>query len=246
MSKNFELMNRAEREMEALRFQVAPMPVSPAETAPRGLDPLAREETNRLVQRLFLAMGAGAPRVVVFTGAEHGDGCSWVAAHTAQALASQVAGSVCLVDANLRHPDIHRYFGIDPNQGLTEAILQTGPVRQFAQSTGQRNLWVLPAGKSVPDSHTLLKSARLAARIAELRAEFDHVLIDVPPVNAYVDGLSLGQLVDGFVLVLQANLTRREAARKAKEIIESARLRLLGAVLNKRTFPIPLSIYSRL
>lgn len=246
MSKNFELLSRAERDMEASRFQVATMPVRAADPAPRGLDPRAREETIRLVQRLFLAAGAGAPRVVVFTGAEQGDGCSWVAVHTAQTLASQVAGSVCLVDGNFRNPDIHRYFGVDPNQGLSEAILQSGPVRQFTQLTAQRNLWVLPAGKTVADTHSLLKSARLAARIAELRAEFDHVLIDVPPINAYVDGLSMGQLTDGFVLVLQANTTRREAARKAKETIEGARLRLLGAVLNKRTFPIPMSIYSRL
>jgi Mrp family chromosome partitioning ATPase len=56
----------------------------------------------------------------------------------------------------------------------------------------------------------------------------------------------LGRFADGIVLVLQSNATRREAALKAKESFEVASVRLLGAVLNKRTFPIPQNLYQRL
>jgi Mrp family chromosome partitioning ATPase len=79
--------------------------------------------------------------------------------------------------------------------------------------------------------------------LAQLHKEFDYVLINVPAV--ILDGAASlwGPLVDGVILVVEANLTRREVARKAKESLESANVRLLGAVLNNRTFPIPETIY---
>jgi len=80
----------------------------------------------------------------------------------------------------------------------------------------------------------------------ELRSEFDYVLVDVPPIIQYADATLLGQLADGIVLILEANSTRRETMRKAKESLEAASLRLLGAVLNKRTFPIPEFLYRKL
>ena len=95
------------------------------------------------------------------------------------------------------------------------------------------------------DSSALLNSELMSARIAELRSEFDYVLIDVPPLNSYSDGLVLAHLSDGLVMVLEANATRREAALRVAENLRAKQVRVLGAVLNKRTFPIPDSLYHR-
>jgi Mrp family chromosome partitioning ATPase len=65
-------------------------------------------------------------------------------------------------------------------------------------------------------------------------------------LNTYSDGVALGQLADGVVLVLEANSTRREAAAKVTENLRAAQIKILGAVLNKRTFPIPGFLYHRL
>ena len=72
------------------------------------------------------------------------------------------------------------------------------------------------------------------------------MLVDAPPLNQYADGSILGQIADGVVLVLEANSTRRESALKAIEALRGAQADVLGAVLNKRTFPIPESVYRRL
>ena len=72
------------------------------------------------------------------------------------------------------------------------------------------------------------------------------ILIDAPPINTYVDAALLGRMADGLVMIVQANHTRREAAQRAKEILDAAGVRVLGAVLNKRTFPIPEFLYRRL
>jgi Mrp family chromosome partitioning ATPase len=83
-------------------------------------------------------------------------------------------------------------------------------------------------------------------RIAELRSAFDYVLIDAPPLNSYADAMVFGRLTDGVVLVLEANATRREAAVRVTESLQATRIPVLGAVLNKRTFPIPSALYKRI
>jgi Mrp family chromosome partitioning ATPase len=65
-------------------------------------------------------------------------------------------------------------------------------------------------------------------------------------LNTYADGVTIARLADGIVLVLEANATRREAASKVTENLRAAQVKILGAVLNKRTYPIPESLYHRL
>jgi receptor protein-tyrosine kinase len=91
-----------------------------------------------------------------------------------------------------------------------------------------------------------MNSDRMKTRLAELRKEFDYVLIDVPPLNKYADATALARQTDGVVVVLEANVTRKEAATKAVESLRSSGISILGAVLNKRTFPIPEKLYNLL
>lgn len=80
------------------------------------------------------------------------------------------------------------------------------------------------------------------ARIAELANEFDYVLVDASASEA----ASAGRLTDGVVMVLAANATQRDAAISMRMTLEAANIPILGAVLNKRTFPIPDRIFKYL
>ncbi len=186
------------------------------------------------------------PRAVAFAGVDHGNGCSRICVRVAETLARNIRGSVCLVEANLRSPALPEMFGTTNHHGLTDALLQEGPIRSFAKPVRGDRLWLLSCGSLAADSSNLLNSERLKARFAELRKEFDFVLIDAPPLTPYADAIALAQLTDGFVLVLEANSTRREAALKVAENLRASRIQVLGAVLNKRTFPIPELLYSKL
>lgn len=246
MSRNFELLQQVEKEHELFRAPMFPNTSGNGQRTHLDLSALSREESMRLVQRLFLSPDLDAPRVVLFCSVETADGASWVCIRAGETLASQTKSSVCLVDANLRTPFLHRHFRVDTLRGLTDAALQPGSIRNFAHRVNGGNLWLLPSGSNPMDPHGLLNSDRLYSRMAELKAKFDYVLIDAPPVNLYADTLLLGKLADGVVLVVQANSTKREAARKAKESLEFANVRILGIVLNKRVFPIPESLYCRI
>jgi capsular exopolysaccharide synthesis family protein len=245
MSRNFELLQQIEKEHEVFPAATRPAISGNGRKPGLDLDAISLEERVKLVQRLFLLPGSEAPRLVVFCGVESGDGSSWVCTRASETLASQVKASVCVVDANLRTPFLHQHFRTDNLLGLADAVYQSGPVRKFAHQLNGANLWLITCGSKTTDSHSLLASEGLRSRLAELRAEFDYVLVDGPPVNLYADTALLGKLVDGVVLVVQANSTHREAARKAKESLDSANVRLLGVVLNKRTFPIPEFLYRK-
>jgi succinoglycan biosynthesis transport protein ExoP len=251
MSKNFELLQQAE-----LLTAAVSAPKSSAVQAGQyagthsngherrlDLDRVAEEESLRLVQTVFLA--ANAPRVVMFAGIDSGNGCSHICAQAAEMLATNVPGSVCLVDGNLRKPSLPEFFGVSNHHGLTDSLRNTGAIREFAKKLRLDNLWLLSCGSLAADSSVLLNSELLKTRMAELRAEFDYVLIDSPPLSRYSDGMVLGQLADGVVLVLEANATRREVAMRVADSLRTKDIKVLGAVLNKRTFPIPDAVYKR-
>jgi len=246
MSRSVELLRQSEKQHDLYRTSGGSTVPAEGRFSRLDLQALTREEVVKLVQNLFLLPGLDRPRAVVFSGFEHGNGCSWICAHACESLATQGTESVCLVDANFRSPSQHQYFGVDNIVGLAEAVLQNGAVRNFTQRLSGSNLWLLTSGFHTLDPHSLLSSDRLRSRIMELRSEFEHVLIDAPPINHYTDATLLGQLADGIVLVVEANSTRRETARKAKETLQAANVRVFGAVLNKRTFPVPEFLYHKL
>lgn len=203
-------------------------------------------EALRVVQQVFFLQTKETPHVVVFAGIDHGNGCSHICASVAETLAQDRQKSICLVEANFRSPGLPQLFGTSNHYGLTNAILEDGPIRAFATPLNRENLWLLSAGTLAADSQNLLSSERLGNRLKELREEFDFVIFDAPPLTRYGDAIALGRLSDGLVLILEANATRREAASAVAANLRSANIPILAAVLNKRTFPIPEKVYSKI
>jgi polysaccharide biosynthesis transport protein len=252
MSRNFELLHEAGRAADMLRARVEEYVAPPAAeifvpgTPSLPIEGAAREELNKLVQRLFLMPVGQRTRQVVFTGTEPGNGCSWICAHVADILASQTPASVCVVDCDVHYPTLHSEFQVANHYGLAEALQSGEPIRQFAQQLSRPNLWLLSCGSGSEHSQQMLTVDRMRKRMFELRSEFDYVLLDVAPLNSSNHALVLGNWCDGVALVLKANSSNRKAARKVLQDLQAANTPVLGAVLNQRTFPIPESIYNKL
>ena len=254
MSKNFELMQGLVGEAlpaAAYGRESEKVVAFESEDARRdtcdlsAFDALARQECSKLVQRIFL----GQPdllHTVVFAGIDRGNGCSRICVETARILAASTSGSVCLVDANLRTPSLPGFMGVPNHRGLVTSLLEDGEMRSFTKQLEPSNLWLLSAGTVDSQSPSLLSTSRLKVRLQELRKEFLYVLIDSPALNLYADALALGGIADGVVVVLQADSTRRESALKGLQTLREARINVLGAVLNRRAFPIPDFVYRRL
>jgi capsular exopolysaccharide synthesis family protein len=246
MSLNYEILRCADAAKDLFQPAGRTAASTPADIASQNGNHPMQEEILKLVQRIFGSKEEKPCRTVVFSAVESGNGCSWICARVAETLAAHTDGSVCVVDGNVHSPSLHRHFGVDNKTGLMDLMHNDGPAREFARQIHGGNLWLVPSGIPESEAHTMLRSDYLRSRLAELQSAFNYVLIDAPPMSLYADALMLGQMADGMVMVVEANATRREAAHRAKEYLEAGKVKLLGAVLNKRTFPIPESIYKRL
>jgi Mrp family chromosome partitioning ATPase len=228
------------REIEQKQALLSNNSFDPALTAGKSSQqaiprPLASDLMAGLVQRIFLQTQQKPPHLVVFAAVDHGSGCSQIAASVARALTASAPGAVCLVEANFRSPALPRMLGTTNYQGFTDALQRPGKIRSFMKPMGNGSLWLLSSGPIAADSPNLLAAERMRARFAELRAEFNFVIIDAPPLSRYADAIALGQLSDGLVLVLEAGSTRQDAALTAVQYVRSSRIQVLGAVLNKGT-----------
>jgi len=248
MSRNFELLNQMGK-TPVMVPEAEPLPPQEGEAVnfipPMEMDAMAREEITKMVHRLFLLASSDAPHRVVFSATEPGNGTTFVCAHAAEILASQVGRTVCVVDCNFRSPSLHEQFGVENHRGLSDALRGDGPIQQYARQL-HRNLWLVSAGTASESAVGLLTSDRMRMRVSELASQFDYVLMDVAPLNNSNHGIVLGHLADGVALVLKANSSRRDSTRETIQLLQSSNVRVLGAVLNQRTFPIPERIYSRL
>ena len=244
MSNNFDLVQQA----EGTPTSGGGLPKEPQFQAPNRVtensqNNWAKEEVLRLVQQIFLLQTKEPPRAVVFAGIDHQSGCSNICAAVAETLSKDAGRAVCLVEANFRSPSETGRAQTAHYKGLTDSLLSDEPIRNFIRPGINDKFGLLSSGKLAVDSASLLTSERFRARLLELRGIFDFVIIDAPPLTLYSDAVVLGQLSDGFVLVLEADATRREAASAAATKLRSAQIPILAAVLNKRSFPIPERIY---
>ena len=247
MSKNYELLSQLGGPLTMIQPRPAVATPGILKVPPtKTLKVTASEEENTLVQRVFLLPGQGAPRSVVLCGVDQRDGSSLACARVGAILAARTPGRLCLVDADLRSPSLHACYGIENESAGNGEVLEPGAARNFARQIAGSNLWLLSAGSRNAEGEGIVSPDRLRDRFLEVREQFDYVLISAPPVNLSADAIMFGQLADGVILVIKASSTRRAAAMKAKESLEAANVKLLGAILSERTFPIPEALYRML
>ncbi len=242
MSRNFELLRQANRDQELFGSQEA----TPQKTfsSPHRFTAEVEKELSELLQRIVQSPEGQKRKTVLFSAVEPGAGTTWICAMLGRVLAASSFGPVCLVDANFHAPALHGYFGIRAEPGLREALIELErPIGDFIRTLDGTGLSVLPAG-TIERRLPLVGPASFAVRLQQLRARFELILIDAPAASSCADAFLFSEHVDGVALVLAANSSRREVARKVREGFEKGRkARVIGAVLNKRTYPIPEVVY---
>ena len=192
-----------------------------------------RHELLKLVQRLFLPVGTSTEgaRVVLFAAPEpvrDADTTSVVAGET---LAAFTGRMVCLVDANIRDPFLHRRFTVGNAAGFSDLLAGTHTVPEVSTQVA-RALWLVPAGPRRSSSE-IEPGARTRA-VADLVASFDFVLIAACSLGIDADTIELARSVDGVVLVVDHATTRRDAARRSVDALRAADVRVSGVVLKRR------------
>jgi non-specific protein-tyrosine kinase len=167
-------------------------------------------------------------RTLVVTSPATGEGKSTTIANLAVTMA-QSGRRTILVDCDLRRPSLHTLFDARSEPGFTNMVLDD--TEAPLQKTGVENLWLLASGTKPPNPADMLGTQKVDKVIEKLMAQADIVLFDAPPIMAVTDAAVLGAKVDGVLLVIGAGKTRRDHAERAKELLEKAKVRIVGATL---------------
>lgn len=194
------------------------------------MSPLAEAFRFLRTDLLFSATDGSLKTMMVAT-ARPGEGGSVVAANLAISLA-QDGKRVVLVDADLRRPSLHRVFKLENEAGLAEVLKDERDLPDVIVNTEVDNLALIPAGTPPLNPAELLGSWRMRTVINSLKEVADFVVIDTPSALAFADSIVLSQLVDGVLLVLRAQQVAWGAEVQMRNLMNKARARLLGVVLN--------------
>ncbi len=204
------------------------------------------EQFNRLKINILSQAAGSDLRAILVTSSLHAEGTSTIAYHLSIAFTADIKTKVLLVDGNLRRPCIGKIFKLENKPGLSDIIKGDADAKNCIHKTKYPNLFVITSGKECARPFEIFESDEMQAVFNSYRDKYDYIIFDSAPVNAYPDTLILSPLVDGIVLIVKAENTRREIVKNAKEQLEKNKGNLLGVVINRRKFALPEFIYKRL
>lgn len=207
-----------------------PVVVSTSEPASPGAEAFRSLRTS-----LQFARQERQVRSLVVTSPAASEGKSSTLANLGVVFA-QAGERVVLVSCDLRRPRLGDFFGLSEHAGFTSILLGQQSVKEALRPVpGHERLWILPAGEIPHNPAEMLNGADTQEIFATLRASFDLVLIDSPPVLPVTDAVVLSKQADAVLMVVAAGQTRRGDLQRAAEKLRQVNAALLGAVLNEVT-----------
>jgi non-specific protein-tyrosine kinase len=171
-------------------------------------------------------------RTLMITSSEPGEGKSTTTCNLGVVLA-QNGNKVIITDCDLRHPRVHKYFGLSNRQGLSTLFAQSSDLPNgIRQATALENLTVVTTGLLPPNPAELLGSQKMQSIFASMRKVADIILVDTPPTLAVTDAAVLGSTMDGVLVVVRPGKTRASALKLTLEQLGQVNAHVLGVVLN--------------
>jgi Mrp family chromosome partitioning ATPase len=220
----------------AVPAPVRPLGLPPRLPRPSAVPPPSAYATLR--ERLLAAGNGQALRSVVFAGCDGNEGCTQVVCEFAELLAA-TGLNVLLIDADLRTSGLTVSTGAG---GSNLRELASGSTLPPAREVGKGRLTIVPSPASSGDKEHFFGTPEFAGWLDAQRGRYDYVLLDAPPLLKFADGQLLGRLTDGVIVVVRAEVTSREAIARAREQLERAGVRVIGAVLNRAREVVPAAL----
>lgn len=192
-----------------------------------------REAYNGIrAKLLFTGRGEKCPVFAVTSAMMH-DGKTTNAVNLAISIAT-TAKRVLLIDGDMRKPTVHRYFGLENKNGLSEILAGlTNEVK--IRKTDTENLHVLTSGQIPPNPAELFASKQMDNLLSYVKEYFDYVVIDTPPVNVVSDAVILAEKITGYVFIVQSGKNHFYELSYALDTLKQMNGNVVGFVLNDIT-----------
>ncbi len=197
-----------------------------------GLENAKLLEAFRAVRlNLACAYGTAGPVVVTVSSPGSSEGKSFLTTHLGRVFADG-GRRVLLVDGDLRRGTLHRRLSVIRKPGLADYLRGGVAMDEIIQHTAHSRIDVITCGTRTHDAPELLGAQAMTQLLAAMRARYDVVLCDSPPLSAGVDPFVLGSVTGNLLLVLRTGVSHRELTEAKLDVISRLPIRLLGAVLN--------------
>jgi capsular exopolysaccharide synthesis family protein len=198
---------------------------------------LAAEEYKKLRQQVKQIYHQDSTHLLAVMSPIKGDGKSTVAVNLAAVVALDFEQQVLLIDADLRSPSIHDFFGLSSTPGLADYLSSPAQtdIANYVQNTSFSSLRVLPAGRPTHLSSELLATERMKSLLKDIPSRFpgQYVIVDTSPVLSTSDPLVLAHQVNSIVMVVRAGATPRNCLSEAIKSLGPNRVK--GIILNGAT-----------
>jgi capsular exopolysaccharide synthesis family protein len=193
------------------------------------------ESIESLRTNLMLTENLGIPgqaKVIAICSAASGEGKTSVATSLGMSIAEATNQPTLVLDADLRAPDIGKFFEVPNQPGVSEVLCNKAEVDQAIHRVGGTQTFVLPAGKQRVNPHHILQGSRINELLETLRGKFSTIIIDTPPVLAASESLVYAQAADLVVFCSLADVSRAKQVRAAVDRLQSTGANIAGAVLS--------------
>ena len=194
-------------------------------------DDIAIESLRSMRTAIHFALSSAKNNIIMISGPAPELGKSFITINLATILA-QSDKRVLLIDADLRRSYMHKYFNYDPKPGLTEYLNGQQELGNIVRSTEVENLSVISRGKSPTNPSELLSTQKFADMLTHLSSQFDHILIDTPPVLAVTDGIIISQYAGVNLVVARYAKTQMKELELTVNRFEQAGVKVNGFILN--------------
>ncbi|EPQ0065671.1 polysaccharide biosynthesis tyrosine autokinase [Acinetobacter baumannii] len=199
--------------------------------AVKNSDDIAIESLRSIRTAIHFALANAKNNIIMIAGPSPEVGKSFISTNLATIFA-QGNKRVLLIDANMRRGYMHKYFDVDVKPGLSELLSGQADLQKVLHKTQVANLDVITRGKSPTNPSEILSSNQFKELLEQLQSQYDHIIIDTPPVLAVTDGIIISQYTGVNLIVARYAKSQMKELELTVNRFEQAGVKVNGFILN--------------
>ncbi|ACC55383.1 polysaccharide biosynthesis tyrosine autokinase [Acinetobacter baumannii] len=199
--------------------------------AVKNSDDIAIESLRSIRTAIHFALANAKNNIIMIAGPSPEVGKSFISTNLATIFA-QGNKRVLLIDADMRRGYMHKYFDVDVKPGLSELLSGQADLQKVLHKTQVANLDVITRGKSPTNPSEILSSNQFKELLEQLQSQYDHIIIDTPPVLAVTDGIIISQYTGVNLIVARYAKSQMKELELTVNRFEQAGVKVNGFILN--------------